>query len=647
MSDLGIGLSGLKAAQSAIDIIGNNIANAATEGYHKQVIQLSPSYTSQTGGVLVGGGVSVDGAVRMIDTMLEREILKQNSLQSSLNRELTTLRTVENMLGEFQSQGTLSVAIDNFFNSLEDLSLSPADSIWQNQLLGAAQSLVDQFNFVGDYLYDLQSQMQQQAEIAVEEINQLTALIAEMNDQIAQVEMTGGDVSSLKDQRDKYLTDLSELVGVDVTNKANGVIDLIISNVPVVSGSTLVTFVIGHTDEGELGLVIEGGTACRTNVTGGTLGGLLSLSNNLIEEIQEQLDTLAVSFIDRVNEIHTQSVGASGAFTSLTGVTPISGMLSENDAISDGTFYIRVTNTTTGQTTRQAVDVLTTDTLADIATKISAIGGLTGSVENSKLSINADVDYEFDFTPALLPEPSASDLSIDVAVSGIYSGASNKVYTCTVVGDGDISNLDDLSLEISVDGQLIKTVNIGTGYAAGDLIEIEEEVFISVGAGSVIDGQSFTVEVFASTDDSGLLSASGMNTLFQGSGAADIAVCSDVSNDLTRIAVSQGPEMTDNAGLKKMIALRDTPIGNLNDLTFDVYYQQFVSDLGQMISIKEMQHENISSITQNLANQQAEISGVDINEQATQMIVYEQMFQGMAKYIETIQNVLSTLMELI
>jgi len=76
MSDFSIGLSGLDAAQKALDVIGNNIANAATEGYHRQRIDFSPAYSSQQGTVLLGGGVDIKGITRVIDSLLEQETSK-------------------------------------------------------------------------------------------------------------------------------------------------------------------------------------------------------------------------------------------------------------------------------------------------------------------------------------------------------------------------------------------------------------------------------------------------------------------------------------------------------------------------------------------------------------------------------------------
>jgi len=95
MSDYAIGISGLNAAKRALDVIGNNIANSATEGYHRQRIELSPNSPSRDGSLLFGAGVNVDGVTRIIDNFLEQEILRQYSSLEQIARELATLQTVE------------------------------------------------------------------------------------------------------------------------------------------------------------------------------------------------------------------------------------------------------------------------------------------------------------------------------------------------------------------------------------------------------------------------------------------------------------------------------------------------------------------------------------------------------------------------
>ena len=85
MDSFGIGISGLNAAQRAFDIIGNNIANAATDGYHRQRLDLTPAYMSEVGSVLLGGGVDIAGVTRLIHGYVQKEIFRQSDFDFIVN----------------------------------------------------------------------------------------------------------------------------------------------------------------------------------------------------------------------------------------------------------------------------------------------------------------------------------------------------------------------------------------------------------------------------------------------------------------------------------------------------------------------------------------------------------------------------------
>ena len=164
MDSFGIGISGLNAAQTAFDIIGNNIANAATEGYHRQRLNLTPSYTSQVGDVYLGGGVNIAGITRMIDEFLQQEVFRQQSSLEQVSQEVSTLRTIESTFGELSDGSGLGGALDDFFNALQDLSAHPTETIWQNQAVTSAQTLAAKFRTLGQFLTTLESQISLQVE---------------------------------------------------------------------------------------------------------------------------------------------------------------------------------------------------------------------------------------------------------------------------------------------------------------------------------------------------------------------------------------------------------------------------------------------------------------------------------------------------
>ncbi|MHC4360921.1 MAG: flagellar hook-associated protein FlgK, partial [Planctomycetota bacterium] len=465
MSDFNIALSGLNAAQNAFTVIGNNIANAATEGYHRQRVNLLPAYSSQQGAVLIGGGVEVTEITRLIDNLLEQEILRQQSALEQNSQESVTLRTIENAFGELSTSNSgLSMAIDTFFNSLQDLSANPTEIIWQDQTLTDAEAMAAQFRTLGKFLTELDTQVRLEVENTLESINLFTNQIGELNDKIAKTEITGGTANSMSDQRDQYISELSELIGIQTLSREDGVVDVSTSGIgiPLVMGANSNELELAYDENAVLGISITGTSTCITGIQGGKIGGLLSLKNTIVYDIRDDLNSLAGAIIQKINQYHVQGVGSEGSFTELTGWANASEDLADFvPSITSGSVFIRVTDTTVPATTtitRYEIDIdndLPADpTLSDFVDYITTnITGLTATVNSSnQLTITAATNYKFDFLPGVLPTATTTDFGKasppTVTVSGIYTGTVNQTYTFTVKGDGSVGN-GTLQLEVT------------------------------------------------------------------------------------------------------------------------------------------------------------------------------------------------------
>jgi flagellar hook-associated protein 1 FlgK len=652
MSSFDIGLTGLNAAQKALDVIGNNVANTATEGYHRQTVSLTPAYLRLNNGVLMGGGVVVQGITRAIDIFLETEILRQQSSLSQVSQESTTLSSIEAAFGELMGNTGLNAAIDQFFNSLNDLSAHPDQDIYQNDVLSSADAMAGQLRTLGDFLSNLETQIKLQAENVVEQVNTLAGQIANLNDNIQRIEMSGGQTGNLLDQRDQLIKQVSELAGVQTQQRDYGVVDVDIGGVPIVMGSNTMQLEVGLNENGLLGITPAGAFTYQTTIDGGQLGGLLSLHNTSVSSIQSDLDTLAKAIIQQVNQYHVQGVGSDGSFTELTGKAMTSENISDFDPpVSNGSLFIRVTDTSTGEVTRHQIDIDPSTDLSTVATAISAITGLNATVAGSRLSIQADTDYKFDFLPAVFSSPTASTFTAGsppaVSVSGIYTGSENQTFTFTVVGSGSVGN-GTLQLEVrDGDDNLVDTLNIGSGYAAGDQLDFGNGIKIAIGAGNLNADDSFAVDAFANTDTSGLLSAIGINTFFAGNNASNMSLASDIADMPGRIATAMGSDLTDNANVQRLASVGETEISGLNSLTAGQFYRQLVSGIGQQLSVKQTSQSNTETLVQSLYSQQSKISGVDTNDEAARMLVFEQMFQAMAKYLSTVNSTLASLMDIL
>jgi flagellar hook-associated protein 1 FlgK len=658
MSNLSIGISGLQAAQKALDIIGNNLANAATPGYHRQRINFTPAYSTYRQSAIIGGGVESSHITRMVDNLLEKELLRQGSSLAQISQEYDTLQTVETAFGELTASGGLNEMIDNFFNSFADLTNHTDEIIWQRQVVTNAETLATKFRTLGTFLGDLDRQIQLEAQNYVEQANTIINQLARLNDDIEKMELQGTKANNLRDERDQLISDLSEIIGVSSYERENGVVDVEAGGIAVVIATRATEIETGIMDDGSLGLTIKGAYNYTPYVSGGKLGGLINLKNTVFNGIAQDLDDLALTLIRQVNSLQVQGLGSHGSFTGLDGWPLTDEVLANFEPpITDGKIYIRVTDTDTGTISRNEIDLATivpSDplvglTVSDVANEINAITGLNCWYDALGLHIEQSAsNYEFDFLPAVLPEPTASTLTggtvPSITVSGIYNGTDNDTFTFEVSGAGTVGN-GTLGLTVrNGAGQIIKTLNIGEGYAAGDELSIGNGINISVGVGDFGAGDNFEVEAFSSTDTSGLLAATGMNCFFSGSGALDIDVRQEIAEDPTRVATSLGADCTDNYNVLRMAALINEPISDLGDMTIGTFHRKLVTDIGQQMIVRQMQKENLEVVMQNLNNQRNEVSGVDINEEAAQLLMFEQMFQSMAKYLSTVKSTMESLM---
>ncbi len=674
MAGYEIGISGLHAAQKALDIIGNNIANAATEGYHRQEIDLRPADESYTNGQMVGQGVESAGVRRLVNEILESELLRQSSSLADIEKRLSTLRTIENAFGELSSEG-LSTALDNFFASFNDLSLRPDDVNLQSSVLSSAETLANHFRSLGTVISNIEEMVYNEAASTVERINLLASQIARMNTEVYAQEMRGNNANNTMDQRDMLIAELSELIGIRTVVRDTGMVDIAASDISLVSGSTATELEAGfvlNQQQYQLGLRPRETQVYDTSISGGVLGGLFKLRNELVDGIKTQLDSLAQTLISQTNQLHAQGVGTNGSFTMLSGWTMIETDVAQmQPPVTDGQIHIRVTDPA-GQVVRHTVSVTASSTMSSIAADIVAIPGLdqnTG-VNSGRLQIIANSGYSFDFLGGTLsvpnmtvPDPLAGagaglgQLPPAIEVSGGYTGTVDETYTCTVKttppGQTHAIGTGTMELEIqNAAGAVLKTVNIGQGYVAGTSFILDNGVKIrleanDVSPGYLNDAEQFTIEALASSDTSGFLAAVGINSFFSGTDADSIAVSDFVRDDGSNIAVSKTVEMTDNLNAGAIAALGDSAQDALGNLSPKEFYRKLVIDLGNEVSVTEMQHDNAQSIHRSLEQQRDEISGVDINDQASLMMLYERMFQAMARYMNTINETYKTVLTII
>lgn len=321
-SDISIGLSGLLTAQSAMQTIGHNIANANTPGYSRQSLSISARTPDMGIYGPVGSGVTIDTIKRIKDELLNSQINDFTSFLGNSAVQSDTLNNIEAIYNEL-SESSLNGMLGKFFTSIQDMSTSPELVSTRYQLLQDAQNLVTHsFRSLSKQFTNLKVNVSQRIESKVATLNSLTTQIAFLNRRINDLELGSNNASAndMLDKRDQLLTQLSELGDIRIiTNKDNSSVDVLLGGTLVVHGNQTETITTSLAGEG----ITKIHGLAAANLNGGELAGLLNMQNVTIPKYMNDIDTLAASFIKEVNNIHSEGVGLSGGFTTLTSTNAV------------------------------------------------------------------------------------------------------------------------------------------------------------------------------------------------------------------------------------------------------------------------------------------------------------------------------------
>jgi flagellar hook-associated protein 1 FlgK len=326
----------LSAQQEASAVAGQNMANVNNPGYAREraVIQTAPPLDTPAG--QEGTGANLVSITEVRDNLLDQQIQSENSATGSYAAQQTALQNAESYMGEQVTNTSTSAAgstnglaakLDNLFNSFSSLTTSAGNP---GSVVQSAQEVATQFNQDSSSLQQINSNLNTSIQNDVNASNQDLTDIAALNQQIMVAQGGGGTANDLVDERQQKIEDLAGKLDITTSAQANGSISISIGNVAMVTGGSNVdTLQTYDTGGGQLGVQDSVGAAPLA-VTGGSIGGNMTVRDGALADLQTGLDTLASQLITKVNTIYAAGYSSSGA----TGQNFFTGSTSGNIAVN-------------------------------------------------------------------------------------------------------------------------------------------------------------------------------------------------------------------------------------------------------------------------------------------------------------------------
>jgi flagellar hook-associated protein 1 FlgK len=317
-SAMGLISGALDADQEALDTVANNVANANTAGYTREVSNWKENDSVTIGGISRGEGVTNTGATSVRDRVLSARLDQQQQLASASSARLTALQSIESLFtpdsgsSSSASAGDIGSALTGFFNTFSSLEADPTNASLRQDVLSKATTLAADISGAAGSLAGQKADLDQEAAGVTAQVNSLTSAIAQLNQQI-QSDSPNTDAGALEDQRQLDISQLSKLIGVNqVTTENNGL------SITTTSGAVLVSegtnFQITNGMVGGETHFFLGAADMTAELTGGggELGGDLTARDQDIPAVASALDQLAYSVSTQVNALNNSGTDLEG-----------------------------------------------------------------------------------------------------------------------------------------------------------------------------------------------------------------------------------------------------------------------------------------------------------------------------------------------
>jgi len=623
MADLlATGLSSLRAMQRALDTTAHNIANVSTEGYTRQDVQFATRKPQAYGGNWIGNGVDAIAVRRVYDQFLSAQVRSSSGTLARLDAFASQAGRIDDLLGD-TSKG-LSASLQGFTDAINEVSSTPSSISARQVLIAQGNALVEKLQGYDDRLREMSGQVDTQLVGEAGEISTLAQGIARLNGDIAvAIQQTGQPPNDLLDQRDQLIDQLSSKVGVTTVAEGESTLNVFIGNgQPLVLGTTAsqITTSKDPLDPERLKLALQtssGVVDISRSVSGGTLGGLLDWRTQMLDPARNELGRITLAVTSQVNAVHREGMDLNGALggdffnVGAVGVTPAS------------------TNSTSAMATATRVDLGAITTNDYVVTRTST--GYSVRRQDNGASVA--------FTGT---GTSAAPL--------LFDGMSVAVDPTVATGDQFVIHptrtaVAGFAVAITEPGKIaaaapIRTsaasTNSGTGkVSAGEVINAGDPLLL--GTVNIVFTSASTYSV-------------------NGGPAVAFAAGSNIDVNGWRVQINGAPATGDtftvrsNAGAvgdnRNAFALADAMKGGVLEngtVSVTAAAERLTGNIGLQTRAAQMSRDAEATVNESDLAARDAVSGVNLDEEAANMLRYQQAYAAAAQIISAANEMFDTL----
>ena len=611
---MGIGVSGLQAYQRGLSVTGHNISNAATEGYSRQRMELSARNPQLGVNGYFGTGVQVSGVNRVFDQFVENQLRSATSASQQSSVLYDYSRRVDSLLANPDSG--LAPALQSFFAAVQDVSNDPTSNAARQMLVSEGASLADRFRFIDERLEEQRGLINGQIGATVTEINSLAQALADVNQSIVATVGRGGAMpNDLLDQRDTLVRELAERVNVSVSEQDDGALNIFIGNgQSLVLGSrasSLTTGAFGE-DPRQVSVGFQSGSSTvdiSRFMTGGRLGALLEVRGSVLDTAQDSLGLTAVGLARTFNEQHMLGQDLNGAL--------------------GGEFF-----------REPRVQVLGSGTGALPEVEVVDVGSLTAGEYRLRYQGGA---WELRSLPEGKRVPDFADVGLAIGTAGLDEGETfliRPTRTAARQVATEIRNPAELAAASPLTAAAAASNGGNAVVGSVQAVDRDSLVLPSAGAPAVVafDGSGYTIDGAPATTRE-----SAVGTVVQGSGWELILKGTPVSGDRFEVAVNAGG-VGDNRNALALAGLQTERVLAGGTASLEGSYNTLISEVGTRTRQAQVASEAQGRLLEEARAQRESVSGVNLDEEAANLLRYQQAYQAAAQVIAVTNTLFDTLL---